>query len=177
MNIEWLIDDKPIIFAVVWGVVLAIGGAWATDIGEWYKNLQQPRWKPPDWLFGPMWTTIFICAGIAFVKAYNRAPDDETIRILITLFIVNGLFNLFWSILYFRMRRPDWALIEAIGLWLSVLAILLAPRSYSPISSWLIAPYLIWVSIALFLNSTNVKVNGPFNKQKDKNRLNFDQSV
>jgi translocator protein len=139
MNIEWLLDYKPIIFAVVWGVVLAIGGAWATDIGKWYKTLQQPRWKP---------------------------PDDGTIRTLIILYIVNGLFNLLWSILYFRMRRPDWALIESIGLWLSVLAILLAPRSYSPISSWLIAPYLIWVSIAIFLNWTNVKVNGPFNKQK-----------
>ena len=176
MNIEWLLDYKPIIFAVFWGMVLAIGGAWATDIGEWYKKLQQPRWKPPDWLFGPMWTTIFICAGISFVKAFHRAPDDETIRILVILFIVNGLFNLLWSILYFRMRRPDWALIEAIGLWLSVLAILLAPRSYSPISSWLITPYLFWVSIAIFLNWTNVKLNGPFNKQKE-NRLNFDQSV
>jgi tryptophan-rich sensory protein len=166
MNIEWLVDYEPIIFAVVWGLVLVIGGAWATDIGEWYKTLQQPRWKPPDWLFGPMWTTIFICAGTSFVKAYNRAPDDETIRILIILFIVNGFFNLLWSILYFRMHRPDWALIEAIGLWLSVLAILLAPRSYSPISSWLIAPYLIWVTTAMFLNWTNVKLNGPFDKQK-----------
>jgi tryptophan-rich sensory protein len=66
------------------------------------------------------------------------------------------------------MRRPDWALIEAIGLWLSVLAILLEPRSYSPISSWLIAPYLLWVTIAMFLNWTNVKVNGPFDQQKAK---------
>jgi tryptophan-rich sensory protein len=69
------------------------------------------------------------------------------------------------------MRRPDWALIEAIGLWLSVLTILLALQSYSPISSWLIAPYLIWVSIAIFLNWTNVKLNGPFNKQKEKKDL------
>ena len=176
MNTDWLLDYKPIIFAVVWGLVLAIGGAWATDIGEWYKKLQQPQWKPPDWLFGPMWTTIFICAGTSFVKAYNSAPDEGTILTLITLYLINGLFNLLWSILYFRMRRPDWALFESIGLWISVLAILIAPQSYSPISSWLIAPYLIWISIAIFLNWTNVKVNGPFNKQNEK-RLNFDQSI
>lgn len=166
MNLERLLDYGPIIFVVVWGLVLAIGGAWATDIGEWYKNLKQPKWKPPDWVFGPMWTTIFICAGIAFLKAYDHAPDDETIRLLVILYIVNGLFNLMWSILYFRMRRPDWALVESIGLWLSVLAILLAPRAYSSISSWLIAPYFIWVTIALYLNWTNVKLNGPFGKQK-----------
>jgi translocator protein len=164
MNLEWLQDNGAIIFAVVWGVVLAVGGAWATQIGEWYKGLKQPLWKPPDWVFGPMWTTIFICAGIAFVKACNRAPDSTAIYLLIILFLINGFFNLMWSVLYFRMRRPDWALIEALGLWLSVLAILLAPQSYSTVSSWLIAPYLIWVSIALYLNWTNVKLNGPFDK-------------
>ena len=75
MSSEWLEHYKPIIFAITWGIVLALAGAWATELGEWYKNLQQPSWKPPDWVFGPMWTTIFICAGIAFVMAYNRAPN------------------------------------------------------------------------------------------------------
>lgn len=164
MNIDWLTSYAPTIFAVVWGVFLAVSGAWATDVGEWYRELRQPAWKPPDWVFGPMWTTIFICAGVAFVKACDRANDYQAIRLLIILYIVNGLFNLLWSILYFRMRRPDWALIEVIGLWLSVLVILLAPLSYSPTSSWLIGPYLIWVSIALYLNWTNVKVNGPFGR-------------
>lgn len=164
MNFDLLLDYGSSIFALLWGLVLAIAGAWATDIGEWYGKLQQPAWKPPDWVFGPMWTAIFICSGIAFVKAYDLAPDEKAIYLLVILYIINGLFNLMWSILYFRMRRPDWALIEASGLWLSVLAMLLAPLSYSPTSSWLIAPYLIWVSIALFLNWTNVKVNGPFGK-------------
>jgi benzodiazapine receptor len=162
MSFEWLAHYKPIVFALIWGIVLALAGAWATELGEWYKNLQQPSWKPPDWVFGPMWSTIFICSGIAFVMAYHRAPNQQTIRMLVILFIVNGLFNFIWSILYFRMHRPDWALIEAIGLWLSVLAILLATRSYSPISSWLMAPYLVWVSIAMVLNWTTVKLNGPF---------------
>lgn len=162
MNLDWVQEYAPIIFAVAWGVVLAIAGAWATDIGEWYKSLKQPAWKPPDWVFGPMWTVIFICAGVAFVKAYNSAPDAQAIRLLVILFIVNGLFNLVWSILYFRMRRPDWALIEVVGLWLSILTLLLAPLSYSPISSWLLVPYLLWVSIAMYLNWTNVKLNGPF---------------
>ena len=59
-----------------------------------------------------MWSTIFILAGAAFVMAYHRAPNQETIRMLVILFIVNGLFNFIWSVLYFRMQRPDWALIE-----------------------------------------------------------------
>ncbi len=96
MSAEWFTHYKPIIFAVVWGLVLALAGAWATDIGEWYKSLQQPAWKPPDWVFGPMWSTIFILAGIAFVMAYHRAPNQETIRMLVILFIVNGLFNFIW---------------------------------------------------------------------------------
>lgn len=94
--------------------------------------------------------------------AYNRAPNQETIRMLVILFIVNGLFNFIWSVLYFRMQRPDWALIEAIGLWLSVLAIVLSTRSYSPISSLLVLPYLLWVSVAMVLNWTTIKLNGPF---------------
>lgn len=164
MSAQWFVHYKPIIFALVWGLVLALAGAWATDIGEWYKNLQQPAWKPPDWVFGPMWSTIFILAGIAFVMAYHRAPNQDAIRMLVILFIVNGLFNFIWSVLYFRMHRPDWALIEAIGLWLSVLAIVLATRSYSPISSLLMLPYLAWVSVAMLLNWTTIQLNGPFGK-------------
>ncbi len=164
MSAEWFTHYKPIIFAVVWGLVLALAGAWAPAIGEWYKSLQQPSWKPPDWVFGPMWTVIFILAGAAFVMGYHRAPNQETIRMLVILFIVNGLFNFIWSVLYFRMQRPDWALIEAVGLWLSVLAIVLATRSYSPISSLLMLPYLAWVSVAMLLNWTTIQLNGPFGR-------------
>ncbi|MFM7049386.1 MAG: TspO/MBR family protein, partial [Polynucleobacter sp.] len=112
----------------------------------------------------PMWTAIFILAGAAFVMGYHRAPNQETIRMLVILFIVNGLFNFIWSVLYFRMQRPDWALIEAVGLWLSVLAIVLATRSYSPISSLLMLPYLAWVSVAMLLNWTTIQLNGPFGR-------------
>jgi tryptophan-rich sensory protein len=153
---------KPTFFALAWGVILAISGAQATLLDSWYFNLVQPAWKPPDWLFGPMWSTIFICAGIAFVLAWNRGPSKQALRYLIILYIVNGTFNLVWSLIYFRLHRPDWALIEAFGLWASVLAIILAVRSYSIKSAWLMSPYLIWVSIAIVLNWETVKLNGPF---------------
>jgi tryptophan-rich sensory protein len=67
-----------------------------------------------------------------------------------------------WSVLYFRLQRPDWALYEAVFLWLSVLAILLTIRKVAPKYSLYMLPYLIWVSIAIVLNSETVRLNGPF---------------
>ena len=133
-----------------------------TDIGPWYLSLKQPAWKPPDALFGPIWTVIFGLAAAAGVTAWRRAPDKAAREWVLVLFALNGFLNVLWSLLYFRLRRPDWALWEVGFLWLSVLLLMVVLGRYAKLSSALLAPYLAWISIAAVLNWETVRLNGPF---------------
>jgi tryptophan-rich sensory protein len=140
---------------------LAAGGL-LTDIGPWYLNLRKPAWKPPDWLFAPAWTTIFICAGTGTVLAWRGAPDHDGQLLVAVLMIANCVFNVLWSLLFFKLRRPDWALIEVVFLWLSILIPMIVLAPFSPWLPWLLAPYLVWVSFASALNAAYVRLNAPF---------------
>ena len=147
---------------LIWGLSVAILGGLATDLGPWYQSLKEPFWKPPDIAFGPIWSTIFVLSGMAWVGTKYLTTDAALLRRLNILFWLNAFLNLFWSILYFRFQRPDWSLYEAIFLWLSVLAILLTIKKVSTKYSLYMWPYLIWVSIAIVLNWDTVRMNGPF---------------
>ena len=111
------------IAAAAVSVVALIGGL-MTDVGPWYESLRFPRLRPPNWLFGPAWTVIFILIAAAGVIAWESAEDPATRFRLVTLFFVNGLLNLLWSPLFFKMRRPDWAFYELLLFWLSILVLI-----------------------------------------------------
>ncbi len=151
-----------LIFAIAWAVILGLGGGLLTKIGDWYHNLEKPSWQPPDWLFGPAWTIILGLGGWAFVLSWNGAATDAERTFLIALYLVNGVFHFLWSPLFFTIKRPDWALIEVPFLWASVLALCVFLRPMSEIASWLIVPYLVWVSFAAILNWKIVQLNKPF---------------
>lgn len=152
----------PILAGTAGAVFVAVIGGAATDIGPWYAALKKPSWQPPNWLFGPVWTTIFALCVVAGVIAWRNAATDEARFLIIGLFVVNGLLNIAWSVLFFSLRRPDWALIEVAALWFSILALIIAFFPISRLSALLLAPYLVWVSIASFLNWTIVSLNSPF---------------
>ncbi len=154
-------SKKPIYIAILLSLLVGgLGGA-ATEIGPWYFQLQKPSWQPPDWLFGPAWTTIYVATSIAGVKAWRRA-DDVQRRYFMGALLLNLVLNLLWSLIFFTSQRPDIALIEVIPLWLSILLMVLLVRGYSPVSAWLMMPYLCWVAFAAYLNWTIVKLNAPF---------------
>lgn len=153
---------KPVALALLLTVIVSAGGALTTDIGEWYYALQKPSWQPPDWLFGPVWTTIFALAAISSLLAWRRAPDAGSRRRMVILFLVNIALNVTWSLLFFRMQRPDYAFYEVALLWSSIVTLMVIMWPYSRASSWLLTPYLLWVSFAAFLNLTIVRLNGPF---------------
>jgi translocator protein len=156
--------STPVIAAIIWAVILGGVGGLATEIGPWYKNLKKPSWQPPDWLFGPAWTLILGLAAWAAVLAYNGATTDAGRTSVITLYCVNLVFHFIWSPLFFKFKRPDLALIEVVFLWGSVLALCVGLRDYSVTASWLIVPYLAWVSFAAVLNLMIVKLNKPFSQ-------------
>jgi tryptophan-rich sensory protein len=78
------------------------------------------------------------------------------------LFLSNGFLNLFWSVLYFKLHRPDWSLFEALFLWASVLGIIVYSWGLSRQASLLMMPYIVWVSVAILLNLETIRLNGPF---------------
>jgi tryptophan-rich sensory protein len=155
------ISKKPILVAIVIAVAVGMIGGLATEIGPWYLELTKPAWQPPDWLFGPMWTMIYIFTGVAGVRAW-RLGNGRQRGLFMSALTINCVLNVLWSILFFYMKRPDIALIEVALLWLSVLAMAMITWPYTKRASLLLLPYLIWVAIASYLNWTIVKLNGPF---------------
>jgi len=150
---------KPFLIAFV--VAQAIGGigAFTTDLGPWYKSLNKPWWQPPDWLFGPAWTIIFGLAAASAAYAWGNATTRTGRAIIVVLYLTSGLFNILWSVLFFQIKRPDWALIEAGALWVSVLIPILVVSRYSKKAAWLLVPYLSWVTFAAILNYKIVQLN------------------
>lgn len=150
-----------VVAAISATAVAAIGGT-MTDLGPWYRSLNKPSWQPPDAAFGPVWTAIFACATASSVIAWRRARSAATREWIIGLFALNGFLNVLWSLLFFRLRRPDWALIEVAGLWVSILLLILFLLRLSRTASVLLAPYIVWVSIAAALNFAVVRLNPAF---------------
>ncbi len=144
--------------AVGVGTVAGLG-MWATDLGPWYQSLRQPAFKPPDAWFGPAWTLIYTLTAIAAVRAWRASHLPSRRRTLLAAFVANGALAVGWSWLFFRTRRPDWALVEVVALWLSiVLLIVLAARSDTP-AALLLVPYAVWVAFAAAVNLGVVLLN------------------
>ncbi|MEQ8858856.1 MAG: TspO/MBR family protein [Pseudomonadales bacterium] len=139
--------------------VAAMLGGLATDIGDWYRNLQKPSWQPPDWLFAPVWTLIFALiawsAGAAWLAA---TPEVRSVQVVLP-FAANLLLNVAWSFLFFRLQRPRLALKELLLLWLSIVVLMAALWPISEFAALLLLPYLLWVSFAGWLNLTIVRLN------------------
>ncbi len=152
-------SKKPILIAVLLALVVGgLGGA-ATNIGPWYYALIKPSWQPPDWLFGPVWTTIYVLTAIAGVRAWRLGNASDR-RYFSAALALNIVLNILWSVIFFTLQRPDLALLEVVPLWLSIALLMLVMRRYSPVSSLLLIPYLLWVGFAAYLNWTIVQLNG-----------------
>jgi benzodiazapine receptor len=152
----------PILWAGLAALAVAVLGALMTELGDWYYGLRQPPWKPPDQLFGPAWTLIFALAALSGAHAWSRLPERRHREWLLVLFALNGFLNVLWSLLFFRLQRPDWALAEVGFLWLSIALLLAFLARHDRAAAWLLVPYLAWVTFAATLNLAVVRLNGPF---------------
>lgn len=140
-------------------LLLGVAGGFLTDIGPWYRNLKKPKLNPPDWLFGPAWTIILGLAAWSAIIAWNAADTQSERRVVILLYSANALLHLLWSPLFFKLKRPDWALVEVAFLWVSLVALVVGIAPISSTASRLIYPYLVWVSFATWLNWRIVRLN------------------
>lgn len=139
-------------------VVLALAGGFLTKLTPWYHNLRKPGWKPPDWAFGPIWTTVFVLLTIAIAYAWRDSNEAQKQSLLIALFI-NGVLNIAWSGIFFVMRNPPLALAELIVFWLSIAYLIFVMSSITPIAGFLLLPYIAWVTAAGLLNYQIVRLN------------------
>ncbi len=126
-----------------------------SSIGSWYSTLNKPFFNPPNWLFGPVWTFLYILMGISLYLAVKNGADKKTLII----FSQQLLLNTVWSILFFGLQNPFFAFIEIIILWLFIFLTILSFSKYSRLSAYLLLPYLFWVTFAAFLNSAIIYLN------------------
>ncbi|MEM6475915.1 MAG: TspO/MBR family protein [Pseudomonadota bacterium] len=152
----------PAIMAAFAALAVAFMGAFITDLGPWYQALQKPSWNPPDALFPIGWTLIFALNTYAIVAAWRAAPNSRVSDKIIGLFALNAFLNITWSMLFFRLQRPDFAFIEVMLLWLSIAALVWYCGRYSKTAALAFTPYLLWVTFAGALNWAVVDLNGPF---------------
>ncbi len=149
----------PIIVSGSIALLLCAVGGLMTPIDGWYRGLRKPRLQPPNWLFGPAWTIILALAAWSAAMAWVAAAGPAERTRVAVLFGFNALCHLFWSPLFFRLRRPDWALIEVAFLWGSLVLLVTGLWPISHRAALLIVPYLTWVSFAAWLNWQIVRLN------------------
>jgi tryptophan-rich sensory protein len=128
------------------------------EIEGWYRALQRPEWNPPDWLFAPVWTSLYILMGVACYLIWIKAPLASRRTALLVYFIQLAL-NFTWSFLFFGMHQPGLAFIEIIFLWLSILFTIFAFARLNRLAAWMLVPYISWVSFAAILNYTIWQLN------------------
>lgn len=146
-------------------LVGALGG-WATSQGvvDWYPSLVKPSFNPPAWVFGPVWTALYLLMGLALFLVWERARDSSGLRPegkkALLIFGVQLILNAAWSFLFFGARSPGWALLDLVLLWVFILWTLLLFLRIHRLAGWLLAPYLAWVTFAGALNFAIFTLNG-----------------
>ena len=134
-----------------------LGSLWTMPaLRPWYANLSKPSWTPPNWLFGPVWTILYIAMAIAAWLVWRKAGLTA---VPMQLFLLQLLLNVAWSAVFFRLRSPGPAFVEIVMLWLAILATMIEFWRAVPLAGLLLLPYLIWVSYATALNYSIWRLN------------------
>lgn len=131
----------------------------ATGVDSWYQTINKPSWNPPGWIFGPVWTTLYVMMGIALFLVWKSNTNEALKKTAITLFAVQMVLNFFWSFIFFKQEQSGWALVEIIVLWVAILLTIFAFAKVNKTAAWLLVPYISWVSFATILNYTIWKLN------------------
>lgn len=123
--------------------------------GAWYERLAKPSWTPPNWLFGPVWSVLYIMIAVAGWLVWSAEGAGLAIALWACQLVLNGL----WSFLFFGIRRMDLAMVDVTLLWLSIAAFAAAALPVSQTAALLFLPYLAWVTIAAALNLSVWRLN------------------
>ena len=127
--------------------------------GKWYESLRKPSWRPPNWLFAPVWTALYLMIALAGWLVWRFAGFGGATTAL-TLYTVQILLNAAWTPVFFGRHRPDLGFAVIAALWLSIAATIVAFAHISAVAAWLMVPYFVWVAFASCLNFAIWRLNG-----------------
>lgn len=151
---------KLIISVLVCLSVGFIGSIFTTpSIPTWYATLNKPSFNPPNWLFAPVWTTLFILMGIAAFLIWRKGLKKKAVKNALIIFLLQLVFNTLWSFLFFKFHSPFWALVDIAVLWVLILLTLIKFWKISKAAGILLIPYLLWISFASILNYFIYRLN------------------
>jgi translocator protein len=151
-------------FALALFVLLAFAAAGigaaatSTSVQTWYAGLRKPSWGPPNWLFAPVWTTLYILMAVAAWRAWHIGPHASARR-TVSLYSAQLTLNALWSVLFFGLRQPGAALVEVIGLWTILVILFVRFWRIDRLAGALWLPYVVWVSFAAALNAAVWSLN------------------
>jgi len=132
-------------------------------ITGWYAGLEKPSFNPPNWIFAPVWTLLFLLLGISIYLVWEKGLESKKAKTALLIFTVQLILNILWSILFFALQSPLYAFIEIIILWLAVLLTITSFYKISKPATYLLLPYILWVSFAGYLNYSiwQLQINAP----------------
>ena len=144
---------KLIIAILIPLIIGAISGFFTSEaVTGWYAAIQKPSFNPPNGIFAPVWTTLYIMMGIALYLVWKQERNTKIWRQALFLFGLQLFLNFCWSLIFFKLEQPGWALVEMLCLWISILLTIIWFSKLSKVSAWLLVPYICWVSFAALLN-------------------------
>lgn len=151
---------KLIISILVPLLVGAFSGFFTSSgVNGWYATASKPWFNPPNWIFAPVWTTLYILMGIALYLVWKSGADIRIKQTAIILFAVQLILNFFWSFIFFKLQLPGWAFAEIVLMWVMIFITILWFGKISAAAAWLLVPYISWVSFAAVLNYAIWKLN------------------
>jgi len=129
------------------------------SISSWYATLRKPAFTPPNWLFAPVWTMLFLLMGISLYLIWREGLANRQVKIAVSIFGTQLVLNMFWSFFFFKLQSPLYGFVEIVILWLAILLTVIYFLRISRTASLLLLPYLFWVSFAAVLNFYIMKLN------------------
>ena len=130
-----------------------IGSAFtASAIPTWYATLVKPSFSPPNWVFAPAWTFLYILMGLAAAMVWQKGLQDPKVRAALIVFLVQLILNMVWSVLFFGLRSPLYGLVDILFLWVMILVTIAQFSKVSTLAATLLIPYIFWVTFACGLN-------------------------
>jgi len=148
---------NKILYLVIFVIVVQVAGLIGSiftgqSVDSWYQTLIKPEFNPPSWVFGPVWTILYLMMAVAAFFVWQKGLNKKAVKCALLVFVIQLALNVLWSFLFFGLQNPFFAFIELIILWIAILLTIIKFYKVSKPAAWLLIPYILWVSFAAILN-------------------------
>ncbi|MEO6850668.1 MAG: TspO/MBR family protein [Mucilaginibacter sp.] len=148
------LNTTALIVSILITLAIGFGASLFTrpEIVGWFSKLNKPSFNPPNWLFAPVWTILYILIGVAAYLVWMKVKNTSTYKTATLIYVIQLMLNFSWSIVFFGMHHILGALVVIVLLWMTIILNMVYFSRFSKPAAWLLLPYLLWVSFATALN-------------------------